>query len=100
MKRLLAVGVKGSWEGEWQPAQGNERAIAAGPIGKGETVHLEVERTNGDGVLVISLSDGPVLLQVGEWVRYRVIKDGSRATESLPTTVEMTLNGSAHPPDR
>ena len=93
MKRLVAVGVKDSWEGGWQYAQGNERAAIAAPIGEGEKVWLEVE-AYGDGAAEhkrISLSVSPALLVGLDIIRYRVVKDTSQAVEILPTTVELIL---------
>ncbi len=94
MKRLLAVGVIDSWEGEWQKAQGNERSVAAAPIGEGEQVHLEVEHTDGR-VELLSLSGVPVLLLMERESRYRVVKHGNGVEVPLATTVEVILsNGS------
>lgn len=92
MKRLLAIGVIDSWEGTWHFPQGNEGAVIAAPIGKGEEVRLEVELTEEPSVLVIPLSAEPVHLQTENWVRYRVVKDASRAIERLATSVEMILH--------
>ena len=93
MRRLLAIGVVGSWEGEWQRAQGNERSVMAAPIGEGERVRLEVD--SGDSVEQIMLSDVPSLLQLTRESRYRVVKDCSGVEGTQATTVEVTLsNGS------
>lgn len=93
MKRLLAAAVKGSWEGDWQTAQGNERAVVTSPIGEGEMVWLEVEAVD-EGSMVLHkllLSADPLILRHLRLVRYRVVKDGSRAIEESATTVEMIL---------
>src|SRR6267154_1864426 len=96
MRRMIAVGVVGSWAGDWQIVQGNERAAVASPIGDGEKVWLEEE---GDDVCdVVNLGPIPIILDVTFWRRYRVIKDGSRAKHELPTTVEIILNVSAPAP--
>lgn len=93
MRRLLAIGVVGSWEGEWQKAQGNERSVVAAPIGDGEKVYLEVE--SGDSVEQFQLSDIPFLLYMARESRYRVVKHGNGAETPLATTVEVILsNGS------
>ncbi len=91
MKRLLAIGVIDSWEGQWHVPQGNEHSVIAAPIGKGEEVRLEVELYRNPYVLYIQLSADPTLLDIGNMVRYRVVKDGSRAIERLATSVEMIL---------
>lgn len=94
MRRLLAVGVTGSWEGEWQKAQGNERSVVAAPIGEGERVCLEVE--SGDSVEQFQLSDVPFLLRMTQESRYRVVKYGNGVDAPLATTVEVMLsNGKA-----
>src|SRR5437660_8418594 len=72
MKRLLAVAVKGSWESEWQTAQGNEQAVIAHPIGKGELVWLEAEASD-EGVTVLRkflLSADPTVLNYLKLTRY------------------------------
>ena len=94
MRRLLAIGVMGSWEGEWQPVQGNERSAVAAPIGEGEQVCLEVERADSP-IESFPLSDIPVLLQLERGSRYRVVKHGNGVDVPLATTVEVILsNGS------
>ncbi len=94
MRRLLAVGVVGSWEGEWQPVQGNERAAVAAPIGEGEQVYLQVERADYP-IEAFPLSDTPVLLHLERGSRYRVVKHGNGVDTPLATTVEVILsNGS------
>lgn len=92
MRRLLALGVDGSWEGQWHTPQGNERAIVAAPIGEGEEVRLEVESIHGLSPVMILLSAEPTLIQVEDWVRFRIVKDGSRAIERRATSVEIILN--------
>jgi len=99
MKRLIAAAVKGSWEGDWQTAQGNERAIVSHPIGEGEKVWLEVEAVD-EGVAILHkllLSADPLILSHLRLVRYRVVKDGSRAIEESATTVEMILSNGSTP---
>jgi hypothetical protein len=94
MRRLLAVGVIGSWEGEWQKAQGNELSVAAAPISEGEQVYLQVERADSP-IEAFPLSDIPVLLQMERGSRYRVVKYGNGVDAPLATTVEVILsNGS------
>lgn len=92
MKRLLAIGVTDSWEGQWHAPQGNEVAIIAAPIGNGEEVRLEVELVRNPYVLYIQLSAEPLPIETETWVRFRVVKDGSRAIERRATSVEMILN--------
>jgi len=96
MKRLIAVGVTGSWEGDWQPAQGNEVAVVAYPVGEEERVILEIVDKGGIAWSLL-LSEGiAASLDEKKLARYRVVKDGSRATVQTPTTVEMILsNGSS-----
>lgn len=89
MKRLAALGIVGTWEGEWQRAQGNEREVIAFPIGEGESVALEVE-TLDKTIHRIGLSARRTILDI-TFSRYRIVKDASRAIASLPTTVEMIL---------
>jgi hypothetical protein len=91
MKRLLAIGVTDSWEGQWHSPQGNERAIIASPIGKGEEVRLEVV-LESDSIELMLLSAEPLILDVTNWLRYRVVKDSSRAIEKTATSVEMILH--------
>ncbi len=104
MKRLIAVAVKGSWEGDWQRAQGNEVAVIAAPIGEGEEVWLEMESGNGDGnrkwTKVLLRSGAPFSLKSTGLIRYRLVKDGSRAVEALPTSVEMVLSNGLAPTRR
>jgi len=96
MRRLLAVGVIGAWEGEWQAVQGNERSVSAAPIGDGERVYLEV--ASGDSVEQFELSDIPFLLRLARESRYRVVKYGNGVDVPLATTVEVILsNGSLNP---
>ena len=95
MRRLLAIGVIGSWEGEWQRAQGNERSVVAAPIGEGERVCLEVE--SGDSVEQFQLSDIPFLLRMTRESRYRVVKHGNGVDVPLATTVEVILSNGSSP---
>jgi hypothetical protein len=91
VKRLIAVGVIDSWEGDWQAAQGNELAVVAYPVGVGETVHLEVADKEGIA-WIIPLSEGiAALISEKKISRYRVVKNASGAVDSKPTTVEMIL---------
>jgi hypothetical protein len=92
---LLAVSVTGDWEGDWQTAQGNERSVVAAPVGEDEVVYLEV--ASNDSVERMILSDIPLLLRLSENSRYRVVKEGSGATESLATTVEVVLSNGKTP---
>lgn len=91
MKRLLAIGVTDSWEGQWHSPQGNERAVIASPIGEGEEVRLEVV-FKSDSIELLSLSAEPLILDISNWLRYRVVKDSSRAIEKAATSVEMILH--------
>lgn len=94
MKRLAALGVIGSWESGWQRAHGNERGVMAAPIGRGESVVLEAELETGE-IKRLELSAQQVPLDFS-FARYRIVKDASRAEETLATTVEMILsNGTA-----
>jgi hypothetical protein len=96
MRRLLAVGVKYSWEGDWQQAQGNERAAVAAPIGQGERVWLEVRSHDGNLRMRTELSATPVPIHLDRHSRYRIVKDCSGAAAPLATTVEVILsNGQA-----
>lgn len=88
MKRLIAIGVRESWDSGWQAAHGNERAAVAGPIGKEERVWLEVIDCNGVSCR-IALSASPALLV--DVRKYRVVKQSYGEAE--PTTVEMILSG-------
>ncbi len=91
MRRLLAIGVVGTWEGAWQKAQGNERSVAAAPIGEGEQVYLEVERADSP-IESFLLSDMPVPLQLERGSRYRVVKHGNGVETPIATTVEVILS--------
>jgi hypothetical protein len=92
MRRLLAVGVKESWVGEWQLTQGNEEAVLAAPIGEGEVVWLEVEAADGTNRHKLRLSAIPTSIFLDKSSRYRVVKDCGGAAEPLATTVEVILS--------
>lgn len=98
MRRLLAIGVLGSWEGGWQRAHGNEHAVIAAPIGEGEKVWLEVDMGSGVGPTQAShrtaLSARPTHIEWKRGYRYRIVKDDSEAVEKTLTNVEMLLHGS------
>lgn len=96
MKRLIALSIEGTWSGEWQLASGNEKAVIAGPIGKGEKVWLEVEVCEGPlrTLRKLLLSATPTPLR-GVISRYRVVKESSREVERLRTTVELLLGARA-----
>jgi len=94
MKRLVALAVRDTWEGDWQTAHGNELAAVAHPIGKGERVWLEVT-SHGEGIATKSkllLSAEPTLLRGLHIDRYRIVKDSSVAEERQATTVELILS--------
>lgn len=66
----------------------------AAPIGRGESVVLEAELETGE-IKRLELSAQQVPLDFS-FARYRIVKDASRAEETLATTVEMILsNGTA-----
>lgn len=87
MKRLIAIGVRDSWDSGWQAAHGNERAVVAGPIGKEERVWLEAVDCNGVSCRILLSARPAPLVDVQ---RYRVVKQS--CGEAEPTTVEMILS--------
>lgn len=91
MKRLVALAIEGSWEGDWQTAHGNEQAVVAYPIGQGERVTLEGVDIEGS-LFELLLSSQQVVIDGLQLARYRIVKDSSNAIESRPTTVELILS--------
>lgn len=94
MKRLVALAVRSTWEGDWQTGHGNELAAVAYPVGTDEKVWLEILSSAG-GVATrkkLLLSAVPTSLRDLRIDKYRVVKDSTNAKDCQPTTVELILS--------
>lgn len=94
MKRLVALAVRSTWEGDWQTGHGNELAAVAYPVGVDERVWLETISSAGGLVTrkKMLLSAVPTSLEGLRISRYRVVKDSTNAKDCQPTTVELLLS--------